>query len=390
MSASGDTDRATRAWVDETMTVMKAVWKKEIGKFDYRAPRPDKKRGGNAKLDVYLKDLGRSGLYGYCTPEKPVNSSYPFVYFGYCVLDNDYSPGQYGGVPALNSLKVTAAHEFFHAVQFAYDTDEDPWFMESTATWMEERFADNVNDNRQYLSASQIAQPHVPLDFYSSGSFNQYGNWVWWEYLTSRYGRAVVKTAWEKAGAYSKKSPDMWSTKATAAALKAHGGFASVYGAYASGNLVPASSYPEGAAWAVTPLISTTHVLTAGAATASGSQSVDHMSARHVKFVPAETLTGDWEIAIHVEGPWEKASPVVKLRIDRTNGTTAMVNVKLNAQGDGSRRVTFSYATIKSVTLTVANASTRFACWKGTDLSCKGIPKDDDRVFSYTAEADPV
>jgi hypothetical protein len=35
-------------------------------------------------------------------------------------------------------LKVTAAHEFFHAVQFAYDIGEDGWLMESTATWMEE------------------------------------------------------------------------------------------------------------------------------------------------------------------------------------------------------------------------------------------------------------
>jgi hypothetical protein len=29
---------------------------------------------------------------------------------------------------------VTAAHEFFHAIQYGYDVSEDPWLMESTAT----------------------------------------------------------------------------------------------------------------------------------------------------------------------------------------------------------------------------------------------------------------
>ena len=47
---------------------------------------------------------------------------------------------------------MTAAHEFFHAVQFAYDAADDQWFMESTATWMEDEIYDDVNDNLQYLS----------------------------------------------------------------------------------------------------------------------------------------------------------------------------------------------------------------------------------------------
>ena len=58
------------------------------------------------------------------------------------------------GVPAhtpLENLEVTAAHELFHAVQFAYDYDEDAWFMEATATWAE----DEVYTRRQ-------RQPAVP------------------------------------------------------------------------------------------------------------------------------------------------------------------------------------------------------------------------------------
>ena len=77
---------------------------------------------------------------------------------GYCVLDNDFAEAQYGA-PPMHSLRVTAAHEFFHAVQFAYDYGEDPWLMEATATWMEERVADDVNDNRQYLPYGQVGAP---------------------------------------------------------------------------------------------------------------------------------------------------------------------------------------------------------------------------------------
>ena len=53
-------------------------------------------------------------------------------------------------------MQVTAAHEYFHAVQFAYDFFEDGWFMEATATWAEDELYDSVNDNVNYLDRGQI------------------------------------------------------------------------------------------------------------------------------------------------------------------------------------------------------------------------------------------
>ena len=61
-------------------------------------------------------------------------------------------------------MRVTAAHEYFHAVQFAYDFGEDLWFMEATATWAEDELFDRVNDNLNYLPYGQIGAPGVPLD----------------------------------------------------------------------------------------------------------------------------------------------------------------------------------------------------------------------------------
>ena len=79
--------------------------------------------------------------------------------------------------------------------------------MESTATWMEERFADGVNDNRQYLPYGQLALPGIPWTPISRRRLHQYGNWPFFEYLSSRYGHGIVRTIWNKAATF-KGAPD--------------------------------------------------------------------------------------------------------------------------------------------------------------------------------------
>ena len=48
-----------------------------------------------------------------------------FDFSAYCVLDNDFSAAEFGYPDPTLPLRVTAAHEFFHAIQFAYDLYED-------------------------------------------------------------------------------------------------------------------------------------------------------------------------------------------------------------------------------------------------------------------------
>ena len=116
------------------------------GTLGYRKPglrRPAVPTTDNpdGRFDVFLGDIARQGLYGYCSPDgaEPDNGDGRAPAF--CVLDNDYARSQYGIEP-INSLRVTAAHEFFHAIQFAYDVNEDLWFMEGTATWVEDEVYD--------------------------------------------------------------------------------------------------------------------------------------------------------------------------------------------------------------------------------------------------------
>ena len=193
----GNPDYADPAWVARNLEVMDAVWTSEVDDLGYRPPLSDGARGGSPLFDIYLKDIGGSGLYGYCAPESrgPKRTARSF-----CVLDNDFSATQFPTSTPDGNLRVTAAHEFFHGVQYAYDYAEDPWMMESTATWMEERLASDVDDNRQYLPFSQLYAPFLPLDVFASGGGYQYGNWIFWEYVSTRYGTSIVKKAWRQAG----------------------------------------------------------------------------------------------------------------------------------------------------------------------------------------------
>ena len=189
----------SRAWVTRTMDVMKRTWTREVGGLGYRRPVKDGARGGNNKFDVYLKDVGANGLFGYCAPERTTAAS-KWVASGYCVLDDDFARSQFAQQPIL-SLKATAAHEFFHAVQFAYDYAEEGWFMEATSTWMEERVFDGVNDNRRYLPFGQLGAPQRSLDVFQNAGGAQYGNWAFFEYLSEHFGTQIVRTAWRQAAA---------------------------------------------------------------------------------------------------------------------------------------------------------------------------------------------
>ena len=121
--ADGDT---VPDWVETTATEFERVWRAEVNSYEYRAPKSDiasPNNGGDQRLDVYLADTGADNLYGYCATDDPDE---PFLWdlSAYCVVDNDFAKAQFAA-PPLNSLRVTAAHEFFHAVQFAYDIGED-------------------------------------------------------------------------------------------------------------------------------------------------------------------------------------------------------------------------------------------------------------------------
>ena len=373
-------------WRKKTLQTMNQVWRREVDELGYRPPLPDGKRGGNATFDVYLKDLGSRGFYGYCAPERRKRGS-QWQASGYCVLDNDFSRKQYSARP-IESLRVTAAHEFFHSIQFGYDYGEDPWFMESTATWMEERFADGVNDNRQYLPFGQLAHPWVPLDTHQPLGFTQYGNWPFFEFLSSHFGPKIVRTIWRKAATFE-GAPDLYSTEAVASALTRYGGFPAVFAAYAGANTDPASSYAEGRHW---PSASPSRSWKLGAAernrTRSDTLTINHLSARTATIRPGSSLGGRrWRLKISIDGPGQRTNPTAYLIVQRKQARALRRVITLDKAGRATVAIGFSKQRVRRASVTLANASTRFRCWRKARFSCQGTPRDNGQQFQLSVRA---
>lgn len=158
----------------------------------YDPPPFDGGEGGDDLYDIYLTDVT-----GITVPEAP-SDQYPGrpAYTSFIELGCDVRSFRYPVNP-LPHLRVLAAHEFFHAVQFAYrafSSDTTAWWFESCATWAEDQVFDDVND-LYYDLEDYLVRPHRSL-YLTPGQFI-YGSWLLPEYLSETYGVEAIKSCWE-------------------------------------------------------------------------------------------------------------------------------------------------------------------------------------------------
>jgi hypothetical protein len=280
---------------------------------------------------------------------------------------------------------VTAAHEFFHAIQFGYDFREDPWLLESTATWMEERVADGADDNRRYLPYGQLVRPGTSLDLFDAGGYHQYGNWVFWEYLGERFGPDVVREVWRQAGAYD-GAPDRFSVAALRRVLARHGGLPATFAAYASATTDPARAYDEGDAW---PAAKRPKAGSLGQADRRARTSVrlNHLASRTVAVRPTRGLRGRrWRLEITVNAPPRSTGPAAYVQVLRRDGSVRRRPMTLNPDGFGRERVRFDARRVRRVSITLANGSTRYRCGQSDQtFACAGRPLDQRLRFEVGA-----
>ena len=293
--ANGIPDR-----VDQAFDTAKQVHDAYIA-AGYRRPDPDGSLGGGTdKVDVYLADIGDLGVYGYCTSDQPRKDDNTFNYWAYCVIDEDFHPDQFPDHTPLQNQQVTLAHEYFHAVQYAYDAFEDGWFMEATATWAEDELFDNVNDNWFYLPFGQLIRPRTPLDTYSAFGGEHYGNWIFFRYLTERWsdrtgGMPALMLELMESISAREGEPDLYSTQAIQQALQARGtSFRDTYAQFAGANRRPTMTYDEGVNY---PVAKPGQVATLGRGQrkTTGSTTLDHLTSTTVRFKPGDgSARADW------------------------------------------------------------------------------------------------
>lgn len=383
----------TPDWVTTTAATFEDVWRTLVRDDGYRAPLSDAASpdsGGDAKLDVYLADVGEVGYYGYCTTDDPALSPRRDV-SAYCVVDNDFASAQFGGSSPVSSLRATAAHEFFHAVQFAYDIAEDTWLMEGSAAWIEDEVYDGINDNLQYLYLSPLTRPEVPVD---DGDRMTYGSWIFWRFLEEHFGGAtregdptVIRDVWRRADAAA-GAPDDYSLQAVRAVLAARGtSLPAVFSKFGAVNQVARRWYDEGVSYP-RPLAATSTTLTrARRATGPRSVQLSHLTNRTVVFRPGASLRGAWRLRINVDLPALSRGSAARIALTSPTGSITWKSVKLDAQGDRALTVRFTRARVASVALTLTSASARFRCRQRTTFSCAGLPLDDGLGYRYSAKA---
>lgn len=194
-------------WVETVASTFEDVYASYVARGYQPAPT-----AGGAPYDIYLSNLAPQGYYGVTNSGSAVSAPYPNAFTSWMELDNNftdaiYKPSLY---TPLQSLQITAAHEYHHAIQYGYTFYFDIWYAEATSTWMEDELYDSVNQNYSYLNA-WFTNSTTPLDLavdanaVSSGA--GYGRWIFNRYLSEAYPtQNAVRSSWEKVGTLSSPS----------------------------------------------------------------------------------------------------------------------------------------------------------------------------------------
>ncbi len=390
-TATGD-DKATQAYVNQAGAIADQAIGTYVG-AGYRAPLPDGSRGGNAKLDIYLENIGDEGLYGYCTSDDPNAVPGNWTAFAYCAFDNDYSAAEFPTNTPIENLQVTAAHEIFHAVQYAYDWAEDAWFMEATAAWAEDELYDGVDDNVQYLAASPLSRPGKSMDEFT-GVWH-YGDWIFFRYLTERFPKSegglptLVRDQWRLADAATGGKDD-YSIRAVAHSLSARKAtLRHVYADFAAGNRRPSSTYDEGAANRYSRFVPgvarSTTLSRAKPGTPWLTSKVNHLASTTVRYVPSSTVTSAYRLRLKLNLPSVIHGSAAVVTVYGKSGSVATTRVPLNSKGDGTLLTAFGRA--RKVEVTLSNAGISYSCWQGTNFSCQGRSRNNNLAFQVWATA---
>ena len=170
----------------------------EVEELGYNPPLSDmwsKDNGGDERYDVYLF----SGPWlGFTMPEEFVSVQSTAItttlYFGI----NSRTYELVGVSEGKRYIETTCCHEFFHAIQFAYNYYSERWFMETSSTWMERVVYDGsdqgeTDGNNYYNSQLNYWFRYPDWSLTKFDGWHEYGGVIWNIFLTERYDIEIIK-----------------------------------------------------------------------------------------------------------------------------------------------------------------------------------------------------
>lgn len=161
----------------------------------FRRPLSDEglpDNGGDGHFDVYLLDFALSADGAYRVDTCPSGERC----VGYVVQENDFAG--YGYPSLTEATTILGSHEYFHAIQAAYDNAQDVVITEGTAVWATERYAPHTSDFENFIHG-YLDRPERSLDSAPPGPVPTfaYGSAVFFQYLSEVHGDDVIRQLWE-------------------------------------------------------------------------------------------------------------------------------------------------------------------------------------------------
>ena len=155
-------------YIDSVAYYFDHAYEFEVNILNFNPPPSDVDGGGTPEYDVYVADMmSRGNSYGYTTQEGDFPINIPGKITGsmsYIVIDNNYSPTdsyfdtesgklEKYQTTGIDAVKITAAHEFHHAIQFGYGQTRiwNAALNEMASVFMEYRIFPEVKDFFSYI-----------------------------------------------------------------------------------------------------------------------------------------------------------------------------------------------------------------------------------------------
>jgi len=213
-------------YIDSAAYYFDYIYQIQVVELSYQSPYPDYGLGGSYHYDIYFLDIG-NGLkdetfYGWADFESEILPRKKHIrQRSFIILDNDYSPndmtdiGDNKRVPTFKTtgimaLKVTAAHEFHHAIQGMYGlpSPESPSIFEMTSVYFENRVFPESDDYLQYVKSLYRDFNKYLFTDPSPEAGYRYG--IYYHFLSEKFGDETIRRHWEliEEGLYEYQSLD--------------------------------------------------------------------------------------------------------------------------------------------------------------------------------------
>ena len=346
--APTDTDaNGVPDYVDEAARVFESVWDLEINQLGYNPPPSD----GDGIYDVYIKNLALQSAYGYAWPIVSELTTPSYI-----EIDNNFTDNTYRHARGLNGLRVTAAHEFFHAIQFGYYADYGAaWWQELTATWMEDVAYPDVNDFYQYIincpsyHSCIYDDPEASLDEFSS-VVHALGAAIFAHHIEQVYGVDVIKSVWELL---KRRDSSKYSLSLIDDGMPL-GGFAQVMPRFAAWNYLTDERARPGYYVEASDLSSIKHadIVLGTGGSFEGSEAIDHLGTTYLRVGTSNIFgglrgtfslddQGQWKLLVMLISPsgvellYPRGTTVV---IPRANRFDEVVFIVMETSLSGERR----------------------------------------------------